>query len=89
MSRGLVVKNVKLSVHQQIQWKSILTRLLCHLSNHLGYFLAIFQVVGMHQPWKGGDVLYHPGGGHKINLLKESLAEYKDDENLVIMFTDR
>ncbi|XP_022085486.1 procollagen-lysine,2-oxoglutarate 5-dioxygenase 2-like [Acanthaster planci] len=46
------------------------------------------KVVGMHQPWKGGDILNHPGGGHKINLLKEALKEYKDMKNLIILYTD-
>lgn len=32
---------------------------------------------------------YNPGGGHKINLLKPVVAEYKDKKNLLIMFTDR
>ena len=43
----------------------------------------------MHQQWKGGDILHHPGGGLKVNLLKEAVKEYKDDKDLVIMFTDR
>lgn len=29
------------------------------------------------------------GGGYKINLLKDALAPYKDDENRLVMFTDR
>eukprot|EP00794_Sanderia_malayensis_P015032 gene15032-16583_t len=28
------------------------------------------------------------GGGHKINILKNALKEYKDDKNTVVMFTD-
>jgi len=32
---------------------------------------------------------HNPGGGHKINLLKPVIAEYKDKKNLLIMFTDR
>ena len=47
------------------------------------------QVVGMHQQWNGGDLVRKPGGGQKINLLKEALKEYKDQKDLVIMFTDR
>ena len=43
----------------------------------------------MDQEWKGGDIENGPGGGFKINLLREALAQYKDDEDLVIMFTDR
>ena len=41
----------------------------------------------MGEEWKGGDMA-HPGGGYKINLLKEELANHKDNKNLVIMFTD-
>ncbi|XP_030842805.1 procollagen-lysine,2-oxoglutarate 5-dioxygenase 1 isoform X1 [Strongylocentrotus purpuratus] len=46
------------------------------------------KVVGMDQEWKGGDIEHGPGGGFKINLLREAVAQYKDDEDLVIMFTD-
>lgn len=31
----------------------------------------------------------YAGGGHKINMLVRDLAPYKDDKDLVIMFTDR
>ena len=46
------------------------------------------KVLGLGQPWTGGD-MKGPGGGQKINLLKEELknGNYKDDD--VIMFTDR
>ena len=37
------------------------------------------QVLGMGEEWKGGD-MNHPGGGYKINLLKEELA--KADQTL-------
>lgn len=43
----------------------------------------------MNQQWRGGDVANGPGGGHKINILKDALKEYKNDENTVVMFTDR
>ena len=39
--------------------------------------------------WRGGDIAKYPGGGYKINLLAQALAPYKDDDQLVIMFTDR
>ena len=41
----------------------------------------------MGDEWKGGD-MSKPGGGFKINLLKEELANHKDNKNLIIMFTD-
>lgn len=37
----------------------------------------------------GGDMNF-PGGGYKVNLLKKALAPYiKNDENRIVMFTDR
>ena len=39
--------------------------------------------------WKGGDMANNPGGGHKINMLKPVVAEYKEKKDLLIMFTDR
>lgn len=47
------------------------------------------EIFGMHQPWLGGDMANGPGGGHKINLLRENLKKYKDEEDLILMFTDR
>ena len=43
----------------------------------------------MNDTWRGGDVRVTTGGGFKINLLKQGIAKYKDDEDLVIFFTDR
>jgi hypothetical protein len=43
----------------------------------------------MGEEWRGGDVARFAGGGHKINMLVRDLAPYKDDKELVIMFTDR
>ena len=43
----------------------------------------------MNEQWKGGDVANGPGGGHKINILRNALKEYKNKDNTVIMFTDR
>lgn len=42
----------------------------------------------MGEEWRGGDVARFAGGGHKINMLVRDLAPYKDDKELVIMFTD-
>ena len=37
----------------------------------------------MGEAWKGGDdMANNPGGGHKINLLREEVKNYKDKENL-------
>ncbi|XP_032238618.2 multifunctional procollagen lysine hydroxylase and glycosyltransferase LH3 isoform X2 [Nematostella vectensis] len=46
------------------------------------------RVIGMNTSWKGGNVRTDPGGAHKINLLKDAVAEYKDKKNLVLMFSD-
>ncbi|XP_066297450.1 procollagen-lysine,2-oxoglutarate 5-dioxygenase 1-like isoform X3 [Branchiostoma lanceolatum] len=46
------------------------------------------QVLGMHQEWLGGDVQNTIGGGQKVLLLKEALKKYKDEKDLVIMFSD-
>lgn len=35
------------------------------------------ETLGMNEEWKGGDVLRLPGGGHKVNLLKEAMEKYK------------
>ena len=29
-----------------------------------------------------------PGGGHKLNLLRDGLKKYKEQKNLILMFTD-
>ena len=49
--------------------------------------IFIFQVLGMGQEWGGGD-MRNPGGGYKINLLKNELEKYKNDSKQIIMFTD-
>ena len=47
------------------------------------------QVVGMGREWRGGDVVRLPGGGQKVNLLKPVVEEWKEREDLVVMFVDR
>ena len=43
----------------------------------------------MGETWTGGeDMANSPGGGFKVNLLKVDLEQYKDRDDLVIMFTD-
>lgn len=46
------------------------------------------EVFGMHEQWLGGDMANGPGGGHKINLLRENLKKYKNENDLILMFTD-
>merc|ERR1711963_977096 len=43
--------------------------------------------LGMGQEWQGGDMNY-PGGGWKVNLLKEAMEEIKDEKDSMVMFTN-
>ena len=43
----------------------------------------------MGQQWRGGDIQRYPGGGFKLNLLKPVLEQWKEREDLVVMFVDR
>lgn len=43
----------------------------------------------MGQSWLGGDIKNKPGGGQKVNIVRENLKKYKDQTDLIIMFTDR
>lgn len=47
------------------------------------------KILGLGQPWRGGNVTYYAGGGYKINLLKKALEDYRNDEKKIILFTDR
>jgi hypothetical protein len=46
------------------------------------------DVFGLNQEWLGGDMANGPGGGFKINLLRKGLEKYKDEKDLILMFTD-
>ncbi|XP_077998009.1 procollagen-lysine,2-oxoglutarate 5-dioxygenase 1-like [Glandiceps talaboti] len=53
------------------------------------YDLADYiEVLGMGEEWKGGDMLRFTGGGQKIKLMKAAMEKYKDDPDLIVMFTD-
>ncbi|XP_017060084.1 procollagen-lysine,2-oxoglutarate 5-dioxygenase [Drosophila ficusphila] len=43
--------------------------------------------LGLGEEWKGGD-MQRPGGGFKLNLLRKAIAEFKDDPEVIILFTD-
>lgn len=47
------------------------------------------EVLGKGEKWSGGD-MNHPGGGQKVNLLKNQLNELvkNGDKNKIILFTD-
>jgi len=42
----------------------------------------------MNKEWQGGDMNL-PGGGYKVNLLREELKPFKSDDKKIIIFTDR
>ena len=43
----------------------------------------------MNEEWRGGDMERDPGGGQKVNIIKKGIEKYKDDEDLIVVFTDR
>ena len=51
--------------------------------NYYGYN---YEILGLGKPWKGGNMELGPGGGQKVNLLKEYLNKIND--NRLIVFTD-
>ncbi|KAF7213791.1 procollagen-lysine,2-oxoglutarate 5-dioxygenase 2 isoform X2 [Nothobranchius furzeri] len=52
------------------------------------YFNYTVKVLGMGEPWKGGDVGRSIGGGQKVRLLKSTMEILADQEDLVILFVD-
>nr|XP_033815273.1 procollagen-lysine,2-oxoglutarate 5-dioxygenase 2 isoform X4 [Geotrypetes seraphini] len=52
------------------------------------YFNYTVKVLGRGEEWKGGNAANSIGGGQKVRLLKEALANYAGQEDLVILFTD-
>ena len=44
--------------------------------------------MGLDEEWKGGN-MEGPGGGFKINLLRQALEPLKDEQDTIILFTDR
>uniref|UniRef100_A0A0C9QUP7 PLOD1 protein n=1 Tax=Fopius arisanus TaxID=64838 RepID=A0A0C9QUP7_9HYME len=50
-------------------------------------FEGKIRVLGVGQPWKGGN-MKSVGGAYKINLLKRALKEFKDDTQRIILMTD-
>lgn len=47
------------------------------------------RILGLGEPWRGGNVMTYAGGGYKINLLKKALEDYQNDEKKIVLFTDR
>ncbi len=45
-----------------------------------------YKVLGLNSEWTGGDMSNGPGGGMKLNLLKEELKDYNADD--IILFSD-
>jgi procollagen-lysine,2-oxoglutarate 5-dioxygenase, invertebrate len=45
-------------------------------------------VLGKGEQWVGGD-MHYAGGGQKVELLRDELKKYKDEQKKIIIFTDR
>lgn len=43
--------------------------------------------LGLGQEWKGGD-MSGLGGGYKLNLIKDALKPYKNDNEMIVLFSD-
>jgi len=50
-----------------------------------GYNLT---VLGRGREWTGGDVMRYPGGGQKVNLLREAVLQLRDAADWLVMFVD-
>ncbi|KAK2583072.1 hypothetical protein KPH14_009104 [Odynerus spinipes] len=46
------------------------------------------RVLGLGKKWKGGNVKTSRGGGYKVNLFKDALKEYENDQEKIVIFTD-
>ncbi|XP_052865938.1 procollagen-lysine,2-oxoglutarate 5-dioxygenase [Anopheles cruzii] len=51
------------------------------------HYGLVVKPLGLGKPWRGGD-MKSVGGGYKINLLREALKPFRDDEDRLILFTD-
>lgn len=49
---------------------------------------TVFKVLGRDDKWDGGSYMGAPGGGQKVRLLKSALEEL-DNQDRIILFTDR
>jgi len=45
-----------------------------------------YDIMGLGQPWNGGNMSKYPGGGQKLNLLVEKIKNMNDDK--IILVTD-
>ena len=50
-----------------------------------GYNLT---VLGRNKEWRGGDVVQFPGGGQKVNLLRDGVEKLKNANDWLVMFVD-
>jgi GR25 family glycosyltransferase involved in LPS biosynthesis len=53
--------------------------------NRFGYNPII---LGLNEEWNGGNMANGPGGGHKINFIKDYLSTIDPSTNQLIVFTD-
>ena len=56
----------------------------------LTYFKFQYKILGLGKEWTGGNMKMGPGGGQKINLLKEELNSWdiNKQKSTIILFTD-
>ena len=47
-----------------------------------------YKILGVGVPWLGGNMMIGPGGGQKINLMREFLNSQTFSDEDVILFTD-
>ena len=54
-----------------------------------GLFFIFLKIFGMGQEWSGGNMKMSAGGGQKVNILVKELESYKNDQETILLFTDR
>ncbi len=43
----------------------------------------------MGEEWRGGNIKVYAGGGQKINIYKKALEDNRENQDLIIIMTDR
>lgn len=52
------------------------------------YYEIDITTLGLNQEWRGGK-MESIGGGYKVNLLRQALEPFRDDNKKIVLFTDR
>jgi hypothetical protein len=61
---------------------------LINLKNTLQKFEFNYEILGTDQQWNGGDITQNPGGGQKINIVKERLLKGDINDDTILLFVD-